>query len=296
MFYDIMPYIQDFEAAYSFLKEKKVLNNVAPRCLHCQKEMSLIKNKDVKIFRCSAHKGEKESIRKSSFLEYSKLRLQDFILLTYLWSRNTTVLLTSELVGLSISTVTQWYQYMRDITSDYFVRNPYQIGGPGHIVEIDEPMMCKRKYKRGRMSQERWVFGGWDRDDKIGFLAFVPDCAPETLLFLIKKYIKPGTTIHSNRCSASNRISEINVTPKYILSVANQTENCVDPAKTDLDTNTLECYWRRAKQCFKNIMGRDTEMVESYLNEFLWREQYGRTGNECFENILKHISEKFTFQ
>eukprot|EP00106_Octopus_bimaculoides_P008966 XP_014776408.1 PREDICTED: uncharacterized protein LOC106873531 [Octopus bimaculoides] len=288
MIYNILPYIEDYDAAYSFLKEKKVLNSVAPQCSICQKEMTLIKQKEGKIFRCPKHKAIKESIKKFSFLENSKLRLQDFILLSYLWSQNIAVHPSSEMTGLSKSTVVQWYQYMRDITSNYLVRNPYQIGGLGHIVEIDEPKMCKQKCNRGRTSQERWVFGGWDRKDKKGFLVFVPDHSSETLLPLFRRYIKPGTIIYSNCWSAYNGISEIDVTPKYTHFKVNQTENFVDP---NVHTDSVKCYWKNAKRHFKHMMGEQTDMIESYLDEFLWREQYGKTGNECFENIFKHLSE-----
>uniref|UniRef100_A0A0L8H4Q7 ISXO2-like transposase domain-containing protein n=1 Tax=Octopus bimaculoides TaxID=37653 RepID=A0A0L8H4Q7_OCTBM len=53
-----------------------------------------------------------------------------------------------------------------------------------------ESMMCKFN-------------GGWDREDKNRFLVFVPDRSSETLLPLIKKFIKPGTTIYSDYWSAS---------------------------------------------------------------------------------------------
>uniref|UniRef100_A0A0L8H004 ISXO2-like transposase domain-containing protein n=1 Tax=Octopus bimaculoides TaxID=37653 RepID=A0A0L8H004_OCTBM len=199
------------------------------------------------------------------------------------------------MTGLSNSTVVQWYQYMRDITSNSLLRNPYQIGGLGYIIEIDESMMCKRKYNRGRIPQERWVFGGWNREDKKGFLVFVPDRSSETLLPLIKKFIKPSTTVYSDCLSAYNGITEIDVTPKFSHFKVNHSENFVDPT-TGVHTNSVECYWKNARLRFKTMMGVHTDIVESYLDEFLWREQYGKTRNECFKNVVKHLSEWFTFQ
>ena len=47
------------------------------------------------------------------------------------------------------------------------------IGGIGHIVEVDESVVAKRKYHRGRLVKERWVVGGYETTTKLGFLEFV---------------------------------------------------------------------------------------------------------------------------
>ena len=61
-------------------------------------------------------------------------------------------------------------QYCRDIAVSHFINNPVQIGGPGHIVEIDESLFSRRKYNRGRIVPEKWIFGKYDPATKEGFL------------------------------------------------------------------------------------------------------------------------------
>ena len=65
--------------------------------------------------------------------------------------------------------IVDWNQYCRDIAVSHYVNNPVQIGGPGHKVEIDESLFSRRKYSRGRILPEQWIFGGYDPATKEGF-------------------------------------------------------------------------------------------------------------------------------
>ena len=49
--------------------------------------------------------------------------------------------------------------YMREVCADNLIKNPVIIGGPGMSVEIDESSFSKRKYNRGRVLLNTWVFG-----------------------------------------------------------------------------------------------------------------------------------------
>ena len=71
----------------------------------------------------------------------------------------------------------------------------YRFGGPGKIIHLDESVVAKRKYNRGRMIKEKGIFGGDQRErdfrrikekgifggKKPGFLEFVEDSGVETL-------------------------------------------------------------------------------------------------------------------
>ncbi|GLD97735.1 hypothetical protein PINS_up023217 [Pythium insidiosum] len=47
-----------------------------------------------------------------------------------------------------------------------------RVGGPGHVIEIDETSVAKKKkYGRGKKHPKFWVFGGYDRTSKKWFAA-----------------------------------------------------------------------------------------------------------------------------
>ena len=70
------------------------------------------------------------------------------------------------------------------------------IGGPGKTV--DEILICKRKYHRGRLLLDVWIFGGICREDNQIFAVVVEDRKSETLWREILNNITPGTTIISD--------------------------------------------------------------------------------------------------
>ena len=41
----------------------------------------------------------------------------------------------------------------------------------------------------------------------------------------------------------------------------------------------------------KAMRGRTRDKLSSYLNEFMWKERYGKTAADCFNNMLSHIAQ-----
>ena len=66
----------------------------------------------------------------------------------------------------------------------------------------------------------------------------------------------------------------------------------MDPA-TGVHTQTVESYWNRVKTKLKRMKGCDGDQLPSYLDEFMWREWYGKTGNEALQNIMRHIARQY---
>jgi len=44
------------------------------------------------------------------------------------------------------------------------------------------------------------------------------------------------------------------------------------------------------------MVGTSETMLPLYLDEHMWRERYGKTSKLAFENILRHIAERYQLQ
>jgi hypothetical protein len=112
--------------------------------------------------------------------------------------------------------------------SHFIVVKDVQIGGEGHVVEIDETLVTKRKYNVGKRVVQQWVFGGYDIQDKIGFMVAVPKRDKHTLERMIRKYIRPGTTIISDLWRAYGGIEKMPGL-RYLHLTVNHSKNFTDP-------------------------------------------------------------------
>ena len=153
----------------------------------------------------------------------------------------------------------------------YFLNHPERIGGEGQVVEIDDSLFSRRKYNRGRLIPEQWVFGGYDPLTKKGFLVPVARRDAATLLPLIQQWVQPGTPVHSDMWQAYNQLAAIG----YQHGTVNHTLHFVDPT-TAVTTNRVEAMWQRAKNKFKAQHGpTNRDMIPDYLVEFMWNQRFG---------------------
>jgi transposase-like protein len=116
------------------------------------------------------------------------------------------------------------------------------IGGTDKIVEIDESKFGKRKYHRGHRVEGQWVFGGMERGSGKVFMVPVEDRTKDTLLAIIKDYIKPGTTIYSDCWKSYDCLKDEGFVHCTVNSI-----NFVDP-ESGAHTNGIESSWRHAKR------------------------------------------------
>ncbi|KAH9115851.1 hypothetical protein LEN26_012953 [Aphanomyces euteiches] len=134
-----------------------------------------------------------------------------------------------------------------------------KIGGVGSIVEIDETSLKKKsKYGRGTQHEDRWLFGGVDRETKkwFGVLTF-NDRTRARLVPIIANHIREGTLIVSDKFSAY--VSQRNTLANnpalarmgYSHMWVNHSRNFVNPVN-GAHTQSIEGVWEvRIKQYLK---------------------------------------------
>ena len=83
------------------------------------------------------------------------------------------------------------------------------------------------------------------------------------------KYL-PGTTIWSDMWAAYNRVTNV-----AGHSTVNHSVEFID-RQTGVHTNHIESYWNRVKIKFERMKGCHQSHLPGYLDEFMWRERYGR--------------------
>lgn len=84
------------------------------------------------------------------------------------------------------------------------------IGGNGIIVEIDESKFGKRKYHRGDRVEGVWVVGGVERtEERKVFLTTVTNRNSNTMEDIIRKFVAPGSIIHTDCWAAYNMIERM---------------------------------------------------------------------------------------
>lgn len=228
------------------------------------------------------------SLREDSFFSGSHLKLTEIIEISYWWSKNEPVSRVVQETGHTQKTIIDWFNFHRDICTQYFLDHPIQIGGIGTTVEIDESKFGKRKYNRGRYTEGHWVFGGVERESGNGFMVEVADRTTQTLLPIIQKYIRPGTTVMSDEWRSYRRITSIGM----VHETVNHSLNFVDP-NTGAHTQNIESTWSKVKQMMrkKGVMQTSNDLFHSYLSEYLWRRKFKTV--DPFNKILEHIKEQY---
>ncbi|KAG0440321.1 hypothetical protein DMUE_1829 [Dictyocoela muelleri] len=271
----------------NFLKERGILRGLM-YCNGCNKLMKTAnykRNIDRLAWRCYRKSCSEflkyVSVRKNSIFSDFKISLGDCILICYWFFCGFRKKDLIKEFGIKKDVILKMYMKLRERISRDLEENPIRLGGNGVICQIDESMFhYKQKYHRGRISQEnRWVFGIVDTAFKPAkyFVKVVPNRRKETLIAIINDVCRPGTIIWSDEWRSYYSIHE-----NFAHERVNHSINFINP-RNDVNTQTIESLWNRLKLKLKSMMGVGKLPLQSYLNEWMWKDT---RANDDFFNLL----------
>ena len=256
------------------------------RKCRCGRQMSLRRRsgRDSYNWHCTDHSCVASvSLRKGTWFEGAHINVGTALKLMYFWCFKFAVVDTAFHLSISPTTVVDWFNFLRELCCVFISEHASeQIGGPGCIVEIDESKFGKSKYNRGRHRPGQWVFGGIDRASSACFLVSVDRRDSATLIPIIYRYVRPGSTIISDEWKAYTCLRD---SPQFQHLTVNHSINFVDPV-TFAHTNTIEGMWMHAK---RRVGSTTSALFNSYLFEFMWRKRFGDKA-DAWMSLVQHIS------
>ncbi|CAI9724867.1 Hypothetical predicted protein [Octopus vulgaris] len=193
--------------------------------------------------------GYSISTFKNTFLEQLRLPPSQFLafvnhFLQPSWSINSVM----ENLELTRKTSRDWLSLCAEVCQYWAENQQNVIGGPGLEVEVDETVLVRRKYQRGRIVKTVWLFGGLERLTKKAFVVPLSTECDEgdkrdvkTLIQLITRYIRQGSIIYSDCRRTYSNLDNLGYTHYQI--------NHSDPLNTSNDTHNIEQLWKSLKKC-----------------------------------------------
>lgn len=271
-----------------FCMSKHLISN-KNTCRRCRIAMKLVNDsskEDGKVWRCPTCRSNL-SIRKDSIFYASHCTIPTILELLYWWSIKLPVTQASIECGVNVNTAINYYKIFRGVCVELSLGGE-KIGGEGLVVEIDEMKLGKRKYHRGKRVEGQWCFGGIvrreNKDDPIHcFIVPVEDRSRNTLLPIIKEYVKDGTTIYSDCWKAYDCLDD----EGFVHYSVNHSLHFKDP-DTGVHTNTVEGMWNQVRRSLPKF-GTKKEYYHAYLAEFVIRNRFRST--KFFDYFIDHLHE-----
>jgi len=183
---------------------------------------------------------------------------------------------------LSDRTIASWYERLRDRVIDYAadpIVGDCKIGGPGIIVQIDEALIGRRKYNRGRVIPGTWVIGMIDGAGELR-LEVAPDRSAASLEAIISRNVEVGSEVHTDCWRGYNGLVRLGYDHK---TVNHSVEFVSDEGA---HTQRIESQWRNLRRRFSRGGIRHDDIGE-HLIEHVWRRQCRRLSRDPFEDLLR---------
>jgi len=260
-------------------------NNLIPKEKVCCKKcnMSIRKEGNYYYWKCQ---HQKISIRIKTMFQNIKMKIGTYLQVLLLFWLKVSQINISFITGISEHSISVLLENIRKVFKKIYYKKDNVIGGFRRVIEVDETLLRKRKYNKGRVKPQQWIVGGIERtlDKNIKpkvFLEKVKNRNKETLSNVIRRRIAKNSRIHTDEWKGYQLKNE-----EYEHLTVNHSKNFVDPI-TKCHTNGVEAMWSRFKK-FLPKFGIKNEKIDDYCAEYEFRNNY----NNNFITFLQTISQE----
>lgn len=258
-------------------------------CATCNIPMTLIKDTkkvDKQRYRCKMCARSK-TIRASTVFENSRFSMYEILQLIVLFVEDEYVKDVYQTGFYSKEKVVSFYKMLRQACGRYCDANFMQLGASS-VVEIDETVISRRKYNRGRIVRTQWLFGCIERATNNFCLRLIDNRSRGELEEVIRECIIEDAVVYSD--CWSSYMSLFANTDDYIHYSVNHSQYFVDPI-TGAHTQSIESLWARLKSSLRSKSYRDSQHLSDYLAEFTYRiKTQSQPKYLVFYNILLEIT------
>uniref|UniRef100_A0A914MB07 ISXO2-like transposase domain-containing protein n=2 Tax=Meloidogyne TaxID=189290 RepID=A0A914MB07_MELIC len=248
--------VKNHESALNWCRSNGLLPTTR-YCGQCRQPMKFT-NEGLGVFRCwrSGCSSNRYAASQNTWFENvnSIEMVAKGILLTYGWTQNftydqavreSTLINTGQITDRH--TVSDWYSYCREVCTIYLdglYDDLGPIGGAGHVIEVDEMKLGRRKYNRGRVVDGSWILGFIDTDTNEVRLEICPENRRdrETLFALIEKHVAPDSCIFTDCWKGYTGLDERGF---QHWTVNHQRQFVTEEG---VNTNKIESQWRPLRQ------------------------------------------------
>ncbi|CAL2048362.1 unnamed protein product [Caenorhabditis brenneri] len=190
-------------------------------------------------------------------------------------------------------TVIAYYDKFRDLCQAWclkeFMNPTAKMGGPRKIIEIDETLLFKAKYNRGRLLNRRkqiWIFGLIERGTSNVALFKVDRRDKKTLLPLIEKTVAEGSIIMSDSWKVYDSITDLKT--HYDHYKVNHKIEFVRSDDRRVHTQGIKSTWSSLKRSLKSYYGLPKHKLEGYLYNYMFRRRSNR------DKLLNHLMQEMS--
>lgn len=249
-------------------------------CPKCEKVGNYHRQKNTSHFVCSCG-GHQISPKAGTIFEKSDTDLVKWYFAIFLMSQSRNGVAAKEIerqVGVTYKTAWRMQKQIRLLMQD-------DAGLLSGDVEADETWIGGKRKRREYRENKTIVFGAVQRKGKVG-TKIIPNATEQVLLEAVRDNVAKGSNLMTDEWKAY----------KTIAILDDHTHSTVKHSKNqwrhgDTHTNTIEGFWSQLKRSIDGTYHVvSPKYLPSYLSEFQFRYNHGRTSSEhLFSFLLSRV-------